>query len=120
MQINPSEQRSALGKLQSVVSIANELAQDIEHIYHGPYLSSDQRWAMYLKELARMGCEIGQASEWERRVRSLVTLTPGDFAVVSRQAVILGETPTPGTVYEVLHSECEAKEHTRKSIGFIG
>lgn len=36
MQINPSEQMSALGKLQSVASIANELAQDIEHIYHGP------------------------------------------------------------------------------------
>lgn len=84
------------------------------------YLTSDQRWAMFLRELVRMGCDVIQAPDWEQRVRSLDTLTPGDFAVVSRQAVMLGETPTPGAVYEVLHSECDAKDQTRKPIGFVG
>lgn len=84
------------------------------------YLTSDQRWTMFLQELKRMGCDVSQASEWEGRVRRLDTLTPGDFAVVSRQASMLGETPTPGTVYGVLHGECEVKDQTRKPMGFVG
>ena len=83
------------------------------------YLNADQRWAMFMNELARMGGDMSQASEWERRVRSLDTLTPGDFAVVSRQVSMLGATPTPGSVYEVLHSECAAKEQMSKPMGFM-
>jgi len=83
------------------------------------YLSADQRWAMFMNELVRMGGDMSQAPEWERRVRSLDTLTPGDFAVVSRQVTMLGTIPTPGSVYEVLHSECAAKEQMSKPIGFI-
>jgi len=83
------------------------------------YLSSDQRWAMFLSELIRMGCDANHAPDWERRVRSLVTLTPGDFAVVSRQVAMLGEAPTPESVYEVLRCECEAKEKMSQPMGFI-
>ena len=83
------------------------------------YLNADQRWAMFMNELARMGGDMSQTSEWERRVRSLDTLTPGDFAVVSRQVSMLGATPTPGSVYEVLHSECAAKEQMSKPMGFM-
>ena len=83
------------------------------------YLTSDQRWAMFLRELARMGCDVSQAPDWERRVRSLDTLTPGDFAVVSRQVAMLDEVPTPEAVYEALRSECEVKDQTRKPMGFV-
>ncbi len=83
------------------------------------YLNSDQRWAMFLNELARMGGDVAPASEWEKRVRSMVTLTPGDFAVVSRQVSMMGTTPTPEAVYNVLLGECKAKEQMSKPIGFI-
>jgi len=83
------------------------------------YLNSDQRWAMFRQELQRLGCDVNQACEWEGRVRKLETLTPGDFAVVARQAAMLGETPSPGAVYAVLHSECEVKDQTRRPMGFV-
>jgi SpoVK/Ycf46/Vps4 family AAA+-type ATPase len=83
------------------------------------YLNSDQRWAMFMNELVRMGGDITQSTEWEKRVRSLGTLTPGDFAVVSRQVAMLGETPTPRAVYEVLLSECDAKEQMSRPMGFM-
>lgn len=83
------------------------------------YLTADQRWSMFLNELARMGCDVDHAPDWERRVRSLDTLTPGDFAVVSRQVAMLGETPAPGAVYEVLRGECEAKEKMSRPMGFM-
>lgn len=83
------------------------------------YLTSDQRWAMFLQELTRLGCDVSQALEWEGRVRGLDTLTPGDFAVVARQASMLGEIPSPGTVYDVLHGECAVKDQTRKPMGFV-
>jgi transitional endoplasmic reticulum ATPase len=83
------------------------------------YLSSDQRWAMYLKELSRMGCDVGETAEWEYRVRSLDRLTPGDFAVVSRQASMLGQIPSARSVYEALAGECVIKDQTRKPMGFI-
>lgn len=83
------------------------------------YLNSDQRWAMFLNELARMGGDVAPASEWEKRVRGLDTLTPGDFAVVSRQVSMLGTTPTPETVFNVLQGECAAKEQMSKPMGFI-
>lgn len=83
------------------------------------YLTSDQRWAMFLNEMARMGCDVGQALEWEKHVRGLDTLTPGDFAVVSRQVAMFGETPLPAAVYKVLQGECMAKEKTTRPIGFI-
>jgi len=83
------------------------------------YLSSDQRWAMFQNELMRMGGDICQVSDWEQHVRSLDRLTPGDFAVVSRQASMLGETPTARSIYEVLVGECEVKDQTRKPMGFV-
>jgi len=83
------------------------------------FLTAEQRWLMYLNELTRMGCDIAPSTECARNVRSLDTLTPGDFAVVSRQVAMLGEAPTPESIYEVLRGECNAKEKMSKPMGFM-
>jgi hypothetical protein len=80
------------------------------------YLNSEQRWAMFLRELARMGCDVSHAPEWERRVRSLDTLTPGDFAVY-RQVAMLGETLTPGRFKRA--QRCAAKGQTSKPMDLL-
>jgi len=83
------------------------------------YLSSAQRWAMFLQELARMGCDMSQVNAWEKQVCGLDNLTPGDFAVVSRQVALFGETPTPSAVFEALHGECKAKGQVSHPMGFV-
>ena len=48
----------------------------------------------------------------------LTVLTPGDFAVVERKARILREIDNPGTLVEMLRSECDAKPNAPRPIGF--
>ena len=48
----------------------------------------------------------------------LTTLTPGDFAVVRRQAGILDRLQDPEALAAMLHAECDAKPGRRRAIGF--
>ena len=48
----------------------------------------------------------------------LVTLTPGDFAVVRRKAKLLGRLQEPGALAAMLHTECAAKPVQASAIGF--
>ena len=82
------------------------------------YLTPDQRWGMFTRELARLGGAPAQAEDWEVLVRRLASLTPGDFAVAARQLELWGTAATAGELYEQLRRECAAKEDQSHGIGF--
>ncbi|MBF0158841.1 MAG: AAA family ATPase, partial [Magnetococcales bacterium] len=82
------------------------------------WLSPDQSWNLFQRELTRMGGNADHAPLWERRVRQLRQLTPGDFAVVARQADLWGESMTADTLYHALLQECQAKAVMIEKIGF--
>ena len=82
------------------------------------YLNADQRWRMFVGELARLGGDVGQAGDRETPVRRLERVTPGDFAVVARQVELWGVAPSASELYEHLRKECEVKAGSVRSIGF--
>lgn len=87
------------------------------------YLSTEQRWALFLQESQRLGaCLPRDANTLDRlkqQIHRLTKLTPGDFAVVSRQVAVLGKTPNPENIIAVLAQECKAKGETFSTIGFV-
>lgn len=80
-------------------------------------LTPDQRWAMYIRELERLGGEIVEGDSWEMPVRALNGLTPGDFNVAARQFELWDTTATAEMLYRVLRKECDAKG-TMATMGF--
>ncbi len=83
------------------------------------YLTPPQRVEMFRRELRRLGWERSLNKDWESRLCQLDTLTPGDFAVVVRQARLLGGRVVPGQLLEELRRECDAKTGGRRPIGFV-
>lgn len=83
------------------------------------YLSPDQRWEMFLHEYRRLGGQEPDVSNWERRVRDLSKLTPGDFSVAARQFAILDVAVTAGEMYQQLVEECLVKGGATGKIGFV-
>jgi len=80
-------------------------------------LSADQRWEMFVNEAGLKG-QLGQHSaklrdEWQTELVLMPKLTAGDFAVVKRQALLLGESLTPEQWIEQLKVECELKSRAR-------
>ena len=53
-------------------------------------------------------------------LRSVVLLTPGDFAVVRRKAAVLGSLSDGEALVELLRAECTVKPQHTTSIGFGG
>ncbi len=51
-------------------------------------------------------------------ITSLSNLTPGDFAVVRRQAEVLGKLEDPEALAGMLRGECEAKPNCPGAVGF--
>jgi hypothetical protein len=76
-------------------------------------LDLSQRWKMFLAEtgLAQtIGSVDTQTKEqWESRLLFMRYLTPGDFATVKRQSLVLNATLTPEEWLEQLEIECEIK-----------
>jgi SpoVK/Ycf46/Vps4 family AAA+-type ATPase len=81
-------------------------------------LKPDQRVAMFRQELVRLGGDVTGCLDWEPLISRMEQLTPGDFAVASRQFEMWDEPASSGRLYEVLKKECEAKESAPKKIGF--
>jgi len=82
------------------------------------YLRAEQAWRLLQRCAAELGLPEPDAAH-ERSIAGLRTLTPGDFATVSRQARF---QPFPDTaaLCEALAAECAAKTDTpRRSIGFV-
>lgn len=87
------------------------------------YLSAEQRWALFEQESSRLGSALPDNPETlaalKQQINRLTKLTPGDFAVVGRQVVVLGHTPEPERIIAVLEQECKAKGESFQKIGFV-
>ena len=83
------------------------------------YLTPDQSWEMFIQEYLRSGGELADAGLWEKPVRDLAKLTPGDFAVASRQFGILDLPANAGELYSQLLEECRVKGGVAAKIGFV-
>ena len=83
------------------------------------YLTADQRWLMFLKEFTRLGGGLEAASDWEKPVRGLDKLTPGDFAVAARQFDVMDVPVTSGELFRQLQEECKVKGGTTSRMGFV-
>ncbi len=77
-------------------------------------LRLDQRWAMFLNETGLRGKSIPEVrqSEFEERLAFMRDLTPGDFATVKRQCVLLGEDLSPEEWLAQLDLEVQAKKRS--------
>ena len=73
---------------------------------------------MFRQELVRFGGDEAAAASWEHPVRSLDSLTPGDFAVAARQFEMWGASATPEKFHDLLCKECGAKGPILRKIGF--
>jgi len=87
------------------------------------YLSPDQRWLLFQQECQRLGGNLpsnpANLAILEQQILRLTRLTPGDFAVLSRQVAVLGGIPQPERMIQVLEQECKAKGETFTQIGFV-
>lgn len=74
-------------------------------------LTFHQRWEMFLNEtgLRNKTLSESQQSGFEERLVLMKNLTPGDFATVKRQCLLLGETLSPTAWLDQLEHEVEAK-----------
>jgi len=81
-------------------------------------MTPDQIWAMFRRELVRFGGYDVVDASWERQMRGLNSLTPGDFAVAARQFELWGTPATPDKFHDLLCKECEAKGAIARKIGF--
>lgn len=81
-------------------------------------LNADQRYAMFMQELQRLGGDLLPAVACESAVRSLEQLTPGDFAVAARQFTLYGEPATAATLLAQLKEECRVKGGSLSRMGF--
>jgi SpoVK/Ycf46/Vps4 family AAA+-type ATPase len=76
-------------------------------------LDLNQRWKMFVAEagltdlVASIDAETRES--WERRLLFMRYLTPGDFATVKRQCLVLDTTLTPEEWLEQLEIECQIK-----------
>lgn len=82
------------------------------------YLTADQRAALFLQLLERLGGDTAAADSYYQHIRRLEQLTPGDFAVAARQFELWGTSATAQKLYEQLAKECEAKGVPARKIGF--
>ena len=82
------------------------------------FLTSDQRWSMFVNELARLGGNADDAADWEKQVRGLDKLTPGDFSVAARQFDVMDIPVTPGELFRQLQEECKVKGGASGKMGF--
>jgi hypothetical protein len=76
-------------------------------------LDLTQRWKMFLAETGLTGNETmidpQTREQWEQRLLFMRHLTPGDFATVKRQCVVLDTTLTPEEWLHQLEIECQIK-----------
>jgi adenylate kinase family enzyme len=85
-------------------------------------LKAEQKWKMFLNEteLKTEDYSEDQLAELEERVVEIENLTPGDFATVKRQMILLDGTLTPDQWVEQLVTEARTKLAglKRNAIGF--
>jgi len=83
------------------------------------FLNPDQRWEMFMREYQRLGGNESNVGDWERQVKDINKLTPGDFSVAARQFSILDIPVTAAELYRQLREECRVKGGSSGKIGFV-
>jgi hypothetical protein len=82
-------------------------------------LDLSQRWKMFLAEAALTQTiatvDPREKEKWEKRLLFMRYLTPGDFATVKRQCLVLDTALTPDEWLEQLEIECEIKSTSPRS-----
>ncbi|CAB1369848.1 ATP-binding protein [Denitratisoma oestradiolicum] len=75
-------------------------------------LNFEQRWEMFLNEadLRNKPLSTSQQADYEERLILMKNLTPGDFATVKRQCLLLGESLSPREWLDQLELEVQAKQ----------
>lgn len=82
-------------------------------------LTLAQRWAMFLNETGLRGKPISEKrqSAYEEQLAFMQDLTPGDFATVKRQCLLLGEELSPDEWLSQLELEVKAKHRSKDDTG---
>lgn len=84
------------------------------------YLKPEQSWELFQQVISDFNSSIRNKSGWEKKIRGLRGLTPGDFATVVRQSRYGAITLSEQTLLDGLKREIEFKEKGRsKNIGFV-
>ena len=78
-------------------------------------LNLEQRWAMFLNETGLSGKHLSESrqTDYAERLALMRNLTPGDFATVKRQCLLLGEQLTPEEWLAQLDLEVQAKQRQK-------
>ncbi len=74
-------------------------------------LTIDQRWEMFLNETGLRGKPLSEKRQgaYEERLAFMKDLTPGDFATVKRQCLLLGEDLSADDWFDQLEIEVKGK-----------
>ncbi|MDP3512504.1 MAG: AAA family ATPase, partial [Sulfuritalea sp.] len=82
-------------------------------------LTLEQRWAMFLNETGLRGKALPEKrqSAYEEQLAFMQDLTPGDFATVKRQCLLLGEELSPEAWLTQLELEVVAKHRSKVDEG---
>jgi SpoVK/Ycf46/Vps4 family AAA+-type ATPase len=82
-------------------------------------LTLEQRWAMFLNETGLRGKAMTEKrqSTYEERLAFMKDLTPGDFATVKRQCLLMGEDLSPEAWLDQLEIEVAAKHRSAADDG---
>jgi SpoVK/Ycf46/Vps4 family AAA+-type ATPase len=84
------------------------------------YLKPEQKRNLFTQELMRLNPQCNNVNEaMLRRVETLQSLAPGDFAVVARQRAVIVDAPSANDMYVALKAESEAKGVLGEKIGFL-
>ena len=92
------------------------------------YLTSEQRWAMFAQEVARLGWvgdsgntsdQVDELQPLMPAVRRLDNLTPGDFAAALRRLRLQAAQPNAHDLLAELEREVAAKRQGKGTLGFI-
>jgi SpoVK/Ycf46/Vps4 family AAA+-type ATPase len=84
------------------------------------YLKPEQKRQLFKQELMRLNPQCDHVDEaMLRRVETLQSLAPGDFAVVSRQRAVIVGAPSASDMFVALQAESQAKGATSEKIGFL-
>lgn len=114
-------------RYEGVVIVATNLFRDLDAAALRRFtfkiefreLDADQRWRMFVAEAELDGAiestEPETRERWETRLLLMPLLTPGDFATVKRQSLVLDVRLTPEEWLEQLEIECALKRRAPRS-----
>jgi SpoVK/Ycf46/Vps4 family AAA+-type ATPase len=108
-------------RFEGIVVVATNLFRDLDAAALRRFtfkiefreLDASQRWRMFIAEAGlgekAAGIDVETRDMWENRLLLMPHLTPGEFATVKRQCLVLDTCLTPGEWLDQLEIECQIK-----------